>query len=109
MIIPCLELRRAPTLAYIRACAPEEISLCNVPPLPLYLQHAADISLSDTHFLLIEEKEKQLEFSHDQNVNGDMSMNTDGVQPQFKRSQQSVNIHAISGIAARDVCVLFWG
>ena len=82
------------------------------PPLPLYLQHAADISLSDTsstHFLLIEEKEKQLKFSHDQNVNGDMSMNTDGVQPQFKRSQQSVNIHAISGITARDVCVLFKG
>ena len=44
-----------------------------------------------------------------QNVNGDMSMNTDGVQPQFKRSQQSVNIHAISGITARDVCVLFKG
>ena len=29
-------------------------------------------------------------------------MNTDRVQAQFKRSHQSVNIHAISGITTRD-------
>ena len=53
------------------------------------------------------DKKKSSWNSHilNQNVNGDMPMNTDGVQPQFKRSQQSVNIHAISGITARDVCL----
>ena len=45
----------------------------------------------------------KLEQGNDQNVNGDTAMNTDRVQPQFKRSHLSVNIQPVSGITTREV------
>ena len=114
MIIPCLELRRAPTLAYIRACTWRDLRAHVYAPLSLYIYSTPPISacltpLQPTSYWLRKKKNSWNSHFLNQNVNGDMSMNTDGVQPQFKRSQQSVNIHAISGITARDVCVLFKG
>ena len=92
--------------------APSEAHACLCTSTPLYLLRAcADISALSRTFLglgFLVEKEKvgwnsyKLEQRNDQNVNGDKAMNTDRVQAQFKRSHQSVNIHAISGITTRD-------
>ena len=80
---------------------------------PLYLQRGADISMSHTSSLLPQREGRKnqgslknsykLEQGNDQDVNGDTAMNTDRVQPQFKRSHLSVNIQPVSGITTREV------